>query len=119
MRRPFRENLEDNILVFDGAMGTELYARGIFINSCFDELNLSNPGLVREIHQSYRAAGADVLETNTFGANFVKLRGHGLADRLYEINVAGARLAREVAGEDLYVAGSVGPEMTWSSSGEV
>jgi homocysteine S-methyltransferase len=109
MRRPFRENLEENILVFDGAMGTELYARGIFINSCFDELNLSNPGLIREIHQSYRSAGADVLETNTFGANVVKLRGHGFGEKVYEINKAGARIAREAAGEDLYVAGSIGP----------
>jgi len=109
VRRPFLEYLVDNIVVFDGAMGTELYNRGVFINRCFDEMNLSNPDLVKEVHRGYRKAGVDVLETNTFGANRLKLRSHGLEDRLEEINRAGARLAREVAGEDVYVAGSIGP----------
>ena len=109
MRKPFRDSLKDNILVFDGAMGTELYARGIFINKCFDELNLSNPALVQDVHRDYKKAGADVLETNTFGANVFKLRGHGFADKVFEINRAGAEIAREVAGDDIYVAGSIGP----------
>jgi methionine synthase I (cobalamin-dependent)/5,10-methylenetetrahydrofolate reductase len=109
MRAPFRDYLRDNIIVFDGAMGTELYARGIFINRCFDELNLSNPDLVRDVHRAYRKAGADVLETNTFGASPVKLKGHGFADRTRDINLAGATLAREIAGEEGYVAGSIGP----------
>lgn len=109
MRKPFREYLENNIVVFDGAMGTELYSRGIFINRCFDELNLSNPDLIKEVHRLYRKAGADVLETNTFGANAFKLKGHGLADKLSEINRAGGLLAREAGGDDTYVAGSIGP----------
>ena len=109
MRKPFLEYLKDNIVVFDGAMGTELYNRGVFINRCFDELNLSNPDLVLEVHRGYRKAGVDVLETNTFGATRHKLRGHGFEAKLREINEAGARLAREIAGDDLYVAGSIGP----------
>ncbi|HET9481487.1 MAG TPA: bifunctional homocysteine S-methyltransferase/methylenetetrahydrofolate reductase, partial [Candidatus Polarisedimenticolia bacterium] len=98
-----------NIVVFDGAMGTELYNRGVFINRCFDEMNLSSPDLVRDVHRGYRKAGVDVLETNTFGANRLKLRLHGFEERLAEINKAGAALAREIAGDDLYVAGSMGP----------
>jgi len=109
VRKPFLEYLVDNIVVFDGAMGTELYNKGVFINRCFDEMNLSSPDMVKEVHRGYRKAGVDVLETNTFGANRLKLRSHGLEDRLEEINRAGARLAREVAGDDVYVAGSVGP----------
>ena len=109
MREPFRDWLKDNIVVFDGAMGTELYARGIFINRCFDELNLSSPDLIRDVHRAYRKAGADVLETNTFGASSVKLRAHGFAAKAGEINAAGARIAREIAGPDGYVAGSIGP----------
>ncbi|HXI01868.1 MAG TPA: bifunctional homocysteine S-methyltransferase/methylenetetrahydrofolate reductase [Candidatus Saccharimonadales bacterium] len=109
MRKPFRDALQDSIIVFDGAMGTELYARGVFINKCFDELNLSSPRIVTDVHRDYRKAGADVLETNTFGANRFKLGGHGFADKVLEINRAGAQLAREVAGDELWVAGSVGP----------
>ncbi len=109
MRKGFREILKDTIVVFDGAMGTELYARGVFINKCYDELNLSNAKLVSDVHRDYRKAGADVLETNTFGANRFKLGGHGFGEKTAEINLAGARIAREIAGEDIYVAGSVGP----------
>jgi methionine synthase I (cobalamin-dependent) len=109
MQRPFLEHLDENIIVADGAMGTQLYAKGVFLNRCFDELNLSHPGLVREIHQEYLWAGAEMLETNTFGANRLKLEPHGLADRVAEINAAGVRLARGVAGDSAYVAGSVGP----------
>ncbi len=96
-------------VVFDGAMGTEIYARGVFINRCFDEVSLINPDLIRDIHASYVAAGADVIETNTFGANRIWLRGYGLAERTVEINRAGAALAREAAGDAVYVAGSIGP----------
>ena len=109
MRIPFRERLAKGAVLFDGRMGTELYKRGVFINKCYDELNLSNPSLVEQVHQDYRAAGADVLETNTFGANPPKLKAHGLLDRLHDINLAGARIARAVAGDDGYVAGSIGP----------
>ncbi|HZI93894.1 MAG TPA: bifunctional homocysteine S-methyltransferase/methylenetetrahydrofolate reductase [Patescibacteria group bacterium] len=109
MRKPFLEYLKDNIVVFDGAMGTELYNKGVFINRCFDEMNLGNPDLVREVHRGYRKVGVDVLETNTFGANRFKLRTHGLEDKLREINQAGAQIAREIAGDEVYVAGSIGP----------
>ncbi len=109
MKPPFRDYLADNIVVFDGAMGTELYNKGVFINKCFDEMNLSDPDLVSEVHRGYRKAGVDVLETNTFGANRYKLKKHGLHEKVAEINRAGARLAREAAGDAIYVAGSIGP----------
>jgi len=109
MRLPFTEYLKDNLVLFDGAMGTELYNKGIFINSCYDELNLTRPQLIKEIHQSYVEAGADVIETNTFGANRLKLQKHGLEDKIYDINLEGAKIAREVAGNEIYVAGSIGP----------
>lgn len=99
----------DQIFVADGAMGTLLYAKGIFINRCFDELNLSQPDLVKEVHREYLAAGAEIIETNTYGANSFKLAPHGFRRKTREINLAGARLAREEAGERALVAGSVGP----------
>ncbi len=105
----FRERLEKEIIVFDGGTGTYLYEKGIFINRCFEELNLSNPDLVKQVHRDYLLAGADVIETNTFGANRFKLAPHGLNEKVYDINFAGAKLAREVAGEKIFVAGSVGP----------
>ncbi|HEY1902070.1 MAG TPA: bifunctional homocysteine S-methyltransferase/methylenetetrahydrofolate reductase [Terracidiphilus sp.] len=100
----------------DGAMGTVLYARGIFINRCYDDLNLSDPGLILSIHEEYLQSGAEILETNTFGANRFRLARHGLAEKVAEINAAGVRLARQAvehlkekqAGE-AWVAGSVGP----------
>jgi methionine synthase I (cobalamin-dependent) len=82
----------------DGAMGTMLYARGVFINRCYDELNLSQPEMVREVHAEYLQAGAEVVETNTFGANAFRLEMHGLKDKVREINLAGVRLARSSAG---------------------
>ena len=90
-------------------MGTMLYARGVFVNRSFDALNLTSPDLVGEVHREYLRAGADLLETNTFGANRIKLDAFGLADRLHELNVAGARIARQVAREAAYVAGAIGP----------
>jgi methionine synthase I (cobalamin-dependent)/5,10-methylenetetrahydrofolate reductase len=109
MTRDFRTMLGDGVVLFDGAMGTMLYDRGIFINRCFDEVNLSNPGLVEKIHREYVAAGVDCIETNTFGANRFKLMLHGIEKRLTDINVAGARIARKAAGEDVLVAGAIGP----------
>lgn len=107
---PFRNLLEsDSIHVFDGAMGTMLYAKGVYINRCYDELNLSNPDLVREVHAEYVRAGADILETNTFGATSNKLNEYGLAGNLREINIAAAQIAREAAGDRAYVAGAIGP----------
>ena len=105
----FRERLDRGILVADGAMGTMLYGKGVFINRCFDELNLSSPSMVKEIHQDYVKAGAEILETNTFGANRVRLGAFGLTEKLREINHAGVRLAREAARENVYVAGAIGP----------
>jgi homocysteine S-methyltransferase len=90
-------------------MGTMLYSKGISLNRCYDELNAAMPQLVKEIHLAYVKAGAEVLETNTFGANKFRLQKFGLGERVREFNLAGARLAREVAGDDLYVAGAVGP----------
>lgn len=100
----------------DGAMGTLLYAKGVFINKCYDELNLIQPDLIRGIHQEYLGAGAEVIETNTFGGNSYRLARHGLVDKVHEINFHGAKLAREAAdaynakvAADVLVAGSVGP----------
>ena len=100
------------MLVCDGAMGTMLYGKGIFINRCFESLNQTQPAIVVDVHNEYLKAGADVIETNTFGANRMKLRGFGLGDQVREINLAGARLARravEQAGGEAYVAGAIGP----------
>ena len=109
MREAFLQELDKRVLVCDGAMGTMLYARGIFLNRSFDELNLTQPDLVAEIHQAYMRAGADIVETNTFGANRVKLGSFGIADKLYEINKRGATIARQAAGNEAYIAGSIGP----------
>ena len=111
----FTEALSRGVLVFDGAMGTEIYRHHVFTNRCFDELCLSDPNLIRQIHTDYRDAGADVLTTNTFGANRVSLAKFALAERLSEILRAGAKLAREVADQadrSIYVAGSIGPMLT-------
>ncbi len=90
-------------------MGTMLYGRGVFVNRCFDELNLSSPNLVRQVHAEYLEAGADVIETNTFGAHRFKLGPHGLEAQVRRINREGARIAREAAGEKGLVAGAIGP----------
>jgi methionine synthase / methylenetetrahydrofolate reductase(NADPH) len=104
----FREKIAERAMVADGAMGSMLYARGIFINRCFDELNLSSPNTVKAIHQEYAKAGAEILETNTFGANRLRLGSFGLSDVLRPINEAGVKLARE-ASDGAFVAGAVGP----------
>jgi len=104
----FRHALQGRVILADGAMGTLIYQRGVFIDKCYDELNLSNPELIRSIHDQYVEAGAELVETNTFGANRCKLRRHNLVQKLARINIEGARLARESAGS-LFVAGSMGP----------
>jgi methionine synthase I (cobalamin-dependent)/5,10-methylenetetrahydrofolate reductase len=109
MKKPFLEALKEGILICDGAMGTMLYSRGIFINRCFDELNLSSPELISEIHREYITSGAEIIETNTFGANRLKLLPHGLENKTKEINYKAAQLARREAGKEVYVAGSMGP----------
>ena len=105
----FREKLASRVLVADGAMGTMLYARGVFINRCFDELSLSSPDMIRQVHQEYVKAGAEILETNTFGATAPRLAAFGFADKLREINRAAVRLAREASHGGAFVAGAVGP----------
>lgn len=114
MKKPFLNALDDRVLVCDGAMGTMLYGKGIFINRCFESLNQSHPDLVVDVHGQYLKAGADVIETNTFGANRMKLRAFGLGDQVAAINKAGAQLARQAlanadASDDAYVAGAMGP----------
>jgi len=111
-----KEIFGDRPVLCDGAMGTVIYARGVFINRCYDELNLSDPALILAIHEEYLQSGAEILETNTFGANRFRLARHGLADRTAEINAAGVRLARQAAEHlkdkqagDAWVAGSIGP----------
>ncbi len=100
---------DGRVHVFDGAMGTMLYAKGVFINVCYDELNLKAPDMVRDIHRAYVKAGAEILETNTFGANPVKLGHYGLADETGAINRRAAELAREAAGSRALVVGAIGP----------
>jgi homocysteine S-methyltransferase len=106
----FRELLDsDHVYVFDGAVGTRLYDKGVYINRSYDELNLTSPDLVREVHGEYVSAGADIIETNTFGATRHKLQPYGLENKLREINIAAVKLAREAAGDKVFVAGAIGP----------
>src|SRR5437588_10894599 len=110
MPADFLTRIKQSPALCDGAMGTLLYAKGIFINRSYDELNLSQPDLIRGIHHEYLQAGAEIIETNTFGGNSFRLGRHSLADKVRDINLNGARLAREAAKSfDVWVAGSVGP----------
>jgi methionine synthase / methylenetetrahydrofolate reductase (NADH) len=112
MPAPFLERLGERPLLGDGAMGTMLYARGVALDACFDVLNLNDPKIVQGIHSEYIQAGADWIETNTFGANRFKLTVHGLSAKVRDINLRGAKLARDVRetmGRDVFVLGSVGP----------
>src|SRR6058998_178913 len=110
MSADFLTRLQKSAVLCDGAMGTLLYSKGIFINRCYDELNLSQPDLIRGVHREYLQAGAEIIETNTFGGNSFRLVRHSMADRVHEVNLAGARLARDAAKSfDGWVGGSVGP----------
>jgi methionine synthase / methylenetetrahydrofolate reductase(NADPH) len=110
MAQDFVKRLKQSPVLCDGAMGTLLYAKGIFINRCYDELNVSQPELIRAVHHDYLQAGAEIIETNTFGANSFRLARHSIANRVREINLAGAHVAREAAKSfDVWVAGSIGP----------
>lgn len=109
MAKSFKEVLKSRVLVCDGAMGTVLYDCGIYINRSFDELNLTNPDLIREVHRKYIKSGVDIIETNSFGANRLKLQRHGLDDKVYEINKAGAGIAKDEARGGVFVAGAMGP----------
>ena len=106
----FRDIIDnDRVYVFDGAVGTRLYDKGVYINRSYDELNLVAPDLVREVHEEYVKAGADIIETNSFGATRHNLQPYGLEGKLKEINIAAARIAREAAGDKVFVAGAIGP----------
>jgi methionine synthase I (cobalamin-dependent) len=112
----FADIISARPVLADGAMGTVLYARGIAIDRCYEELNLSHPGLILSIHEEYLQAGAEILETNSFGANSFRLARHGLAGKVAEINAAGVKLARQAVAHlekkqarDTWVAGSIGP----------
>lgn len=107
--QPFKDYIAHNVLVADGAMGTYLYAKGVEAGRCLEELNASRPELVAEVHAAYRAAGARLVETNTFSANGVKLSRFNLEGRVAELNERGAAVAREAVGEEAFVAGAVGP----------
>jgi homocysteine S-methyltransferase len=115
--KPFLEAIDERVLVCDGAMGTLLYSKGVFINRCFESLNLTDPELVTSVHAEYVRAGADIIETNTFGANRIKLRAFGLSEKVAAINLEGARIARRAAlrrgtsqpDDRTYVAGAIGP----------
>jgi methionine synthase I (cobalamin-dependent)/5,10-methylenetetrahydrofolate reductase len=100
---------DERVYLFDGAMGTMLYSKGVFINKCYDELNLRSPEIVLEVHRQYVRAGAEILETNTYGANRVKLHGFGIEHELRDINLRAAELARKAADDSVYVAGAIGP----------
>src|SRR2546428_10384982 len=109
---PFQSRLARGPLLGDGAMGTQLPLHGIPFERCFDELNLTEPRIVEEIHREYIRAGAELIETNTFGANRIKLARHGLEAKVRDINLRAVKLAREareVSGEPVFLAGSVGP----------
>lgn len=112
MTHPFLERLQSNVVLSDGAMGTMLYDAGVQLDQCFDELNLSNPALVASVHRGYLEAGADIVETNTFGGNRFRLQQFGLGDRVRDINLRGVKIAREqreICGRPALVAGSIGP----------
>ena len=105
----FLHALASGPLVVDGAMGTQLYERGVLFSACFEELNLSKPDLVRKVHEDYLRAGAQVIETNTFGANAMRLEKHGLSGRVHDINAAAVKVAREAAAGKAFVVGAIGP----------
>jgi len=109
MPRPFLELIADRPVLFDGGTGTELYGRGVFLNRCYEELNLTRPDLVEEVHRSFLRAGAEAIETNTFGANRPRLEASGLGDKVRAINREAARAARRAAGTRAFVAGAIGP----------
>src|SRR5580658_8045623 len=106
--RPLLDAIRHEPMVLDGAMGTQLYERGVLYSTCFEELNITRPELLAQVHESYLRAGATILETNTFGANALRLEKHGLSSRVRAINEAGVRVARGATEGKAYVAGAIG-----------
>ncbi len=104
-----KDLLSQRVIIGDGAMGTMLYAKGVFVNTCFDELNLTRPNLIKDIHERYVAAGADFIETNSFGASGIKLAKFGLSDKVEQINCAAAEIAKECTAGKALAAGAIGP----------
>ncbi len=109
MEKKFLDAIADGALVLDGAMGTQLYERGILYSVCYEELNVTRPELVRRVHEDYLRAGAQILETNTFGANAMRLEKYGLQSRVRELNLAAVNVAKEAAQGHAYIAGAIGP----------
>jgi methionine synthase I (cobalamin-dependent)/5,10-methylenetetrahydrofolate reductase len=107
--QPFLDAIRESVLVADGGMGTQLYERGILYNVNYEELNLSRPEAVKRVHEDYLRAGADIIETNTFGANSIRLARHGLEDKVKAINLAAVKLAKDATAGKAYVAGAIGP----------
>ena len=108
-KHSFAEALQAGGLVADGAMGTQLYERGVLFSACFEDLNLGRPELVRRVHEDYVRAGATVIETNTFGANALRLEKHGISAKVRDINVAAVKIAREATEGRAWVVGAIGP----------
>ncbi len=115
MKKIITDKIKEHPLIFDGAMGTTIYSKGIFINTCFEELNITNPELIKSIHKEYVEAGADVILTNTFCANKIKLAKYGLAEKVKEINEAAVQIAKSVATEKIYILGSIGSRLNVGS----
>lgn len=109
MKKLLIDILQERVLLADGGIGMELYSRGFFVNRCYDELNLSASGTVEEIHRAFAKGGAEIIRTNTFGANRPALAAHGFAEHVEKVNRAGVQLAKKAAGDDHCVAGSIGP----------
>jgi homocysteine S-methyltransferase len=120
MNAPLLETIQSRVLLADGNITSELYNQGFFVNSCYEQLNLTQPNIVKSIHESFSNAGADILITNTFAANRLVLNGHGISDQTKEINQKGVELAREAAGENTFVLGSIGqlPQELYSAENE-
>ena len=109
MKNPLSELLASGLVIFDGAIGTEIYRRNFFVNASYEQLNLTRKDVILDIHKQYISAGAEVITTNTFNANARRLGKFGIADQTVTINRSGVAIAREAAGEKILVAGSIGP----------
>src|SRR3990170_8367974 len=108
MKKNFRDILKDKVLLLDGAKGTMLQRMGLKPGLCPEVLNIENPSIIRDLHRRYIEAGAEIIVTNTFGGNKIKLKEYNLENKIYDINYTGVRIAKEVAGDNIYVSASIG-----------